>query len=508
MTTEPIKADTRTRELMADPFVGTMINGKFEVLSRLADGGMGRIYRARQVALDRLVALKVLKPQFTTDTADKDDSFQVRFTREASMLAKLQHGNIVTVYDFGTIEGTDPIAYYMAMEFLAGQTLRERIHDVGRLTLPELFAVVRQVARGLRSAHRQGIIHRDLKPSNIMIVPQDGGGETVKVLDFGLVKVLTDETESVTKEGAFLGSPRYMAPEQISRGNVDARTDVYALGVIMYHALCGRVPFDGQRALQTLMAHLTDPVPPLGADVPPVVEGLVLHCLAKDPADRPASMDELLRGIVDCETALGIAAQPSLIPDQESGSQHRSSGLDRAALTTPAHRNASARLHWGWISAIVGVVVSAAVGVVVWRTSSSHAVAVVESDSSAAAPSAPVEKPEARQSFTLSIDSDPRGAEVYEGEDLLGTTPLHMTISRDSVRDRPRKLTLRMDGRLPYSIVQGLSTEDVVVKATLDPAPPGGTAVVQKQPERPVAPPRTTTVPAPSQKDNEIRMTR
>ncbi len=508
----------------ADPNVGLVVNGKFEILSQVAVGGMGRIYRARQIPLDRIVALKILHSQYTHDTPV--DTFQRRFSREATILSRLQHANIVTVFDFGLIDGYEPETYFMAMEYLAGRTLLDRIVKDGPMRPAEVFAVIRQVARGLREAHKQGLVHRDLKPSNIMLVPEDGGGETVKILDFGLVKVLSDDSEQVTKEGNLLGSPRYMAPEQIAHGAVDARTDIYALGVIMFQCLCGVVPYESDQAVHTLMAHLHDPIPGMNTrnpevDVPPVVERLVQRCLAKDPADRPASVGELVAGIVACEKALGLTPGPGLVPDLDSGSASRPRPIaptpdDSATLAepsatrrrlavvvpgTPAARPPAWRTPWLLLAAGAGVVAAIALAFVMSRPK--------------AQPSQPVAATSAEQpsQFMMWIDSVPAGADVYEGDRRVGSTPLQMTFDNASLRSHPRELSVRMAGYQSYNIVQGPSGENVRVTAALSPtesAAASAPASAAAAPGRTAGPrpPTTPPKPVPARTDGDIRMSR
>ena len=305
--------------------MGTVVNGKFQIHGVIANGGMGRIYRGEQIPLGRPVAIKVLHSKYTS--SQEDPAFQKRFFLEASILARLQHPNIVTVFDYGRIEGLEDESYFMAMEFLSGETLHRRLRALGALPPIEAIGLVRQIARGLREAHRQGVVHRDLKPSNVMLVPENDGAELVKILDFGLVKVLADDSEELTKEGTFLGSPRYMSPEQIAHGKVDHRTDVYSLGVILYHCLCGRTPFENENSVHTLMAHLQLPVPPMrdrnpAIDVPEVLETFVRRCLEKDPNGRPSTMEEFLRGLRDCEVALGLA--PAMSPPTAPSGQFNS----------------------------------------------------------------------------------------------------------------------------------------------------------------------------------------
>jgi serine/threonine protein kinase len=296
-----------------DVLEGTVINGKFRVLSVLATGGMGRVYRAEQAPLGRVVAIKVLRtPSSMSDTIASE--FRRRFFREASILSKLQHTNIVTLFDYGRIEGLPDERYFMAMELVGGVTLSERLKKTGALSVQETLRVMRQMARGLREAHKLGAVHRDLKPSNVMLVPEEDGGEVVKILDFGIGKLLGDDgDQELTQEGAFLGSPKYIAPEQVNERRVDARTDVYALGVIGYECLTGKVPFEGETNLETILAHTSRPVPPMAnrapdVSVPAVAETFVRRCLEKEPAARPQGMEEVLRAITECERALFGAA--------------------------------------------------------------------------------------------------------------------------------------------------------------------------------------------------------
>jgi serine/threonine protein kinase len=258
--TKPIGAPNPRDE--SDPLLGAVINGKFRIVGVVAAGGMGKIYRAEQLPLGRPVAIKVLHARYTR--SEQDPAFQKRFFLEASILSKLQHPNIVTVFDYGRIEEAEEEAYFMAMEYLPGETLHRRLKAHGPLSTGDALALARQIARGLREAHRHGVVHRDLKPSNVMLVPEDDGAENLKILDFGLVKVLADDSEELTKEGSFLGSPRYMSPEQIAHGRVDLRTDVYSLGVILYQCLTGSYALrGGDNSVHILMAHLQMPVPSL-----------------------------------------------------------------------------------------------------------------------------------------------------------------------------------------------------------------------------------------------------
>jgi serine/threonine-protein kinase len=499
-----------------DPLVGAVVNGKYRVLGVVAQGGMGKIYRAVQIPLDRPVALKVLNSQYTSST--HDSAFQKRFFLEASALSRLQQPNIVTIYDYGAIDGITPESYFMAMEFLEGDTLLHRLQALGTLTAQETFSIARQIARGLREAHRHGVVHRDLKPSNIMLVPQDDGGELVKILDFGLVKVLKDDADQVTKEGTFLGSPRYMSPEQISHGNVDHRTDVYSLGVIMYQALCGLPPFESDRAVHTLMAHMSAPVPPMNERNPevtvhPAAEAFVRRCLEKTPDLRPANMDELTRELTQCEVACGVAA--SALPyESETGSMDRprAAVLVGSELPTgppPALVPAGSRRLWPFALGAVAVVALAGAYFALRARAPAPPPAP---DASAAHDRSP-----GKASFTMWIDSAPSGAEVFDGDQQVGTTPLQISVDNAAVRAQPKRLAVRLGGYQAYSIVQGPSDDNVRVVAALvalGPAPPSASAPPSAAPTRPLVPPSRPPVKGPPTKeppkppDTDIRLQR
>ena len=302
---------------------GTVINGKFRVISLLAAGGMGRIYSAEQAPLGRIVALKVVRtPRY--DAGSVADEFRRRFDREASILAKLQHVNVVTLFDYGRFDSSASQRYFMAMELLQGETLADRLKRRRALPAQETLRILRQMARGLREAHRLGAVHRDLKPSNVMLVPEEDGEEIVKILDFGIGK-LADDDQEITKEGSFLGSPKYIAPEQVDERRVDARTDVYALGITAFECLCGRVPFEGETNLETILAHYNKELPRM-ADcgpgvVPEAVELFVRRCLEKAPADRPQNMEEVLRHVSECEKALFGSTSLGAIHSEQSASR-------------------------------------------------------------------------------------------------------------------------------------------------------------------------------------------
>ncbi|WP_437814510.1 protein kinase domain-containing protein [Sorangium sp. So ce1078] len=553
--------DEVARSEPIDPLLGKVLNSKFKILSMLATGGMGTIYRGEQIPLGRPVAIKVLIPNQAS--RQLDPNFHKRFFLEASILARLQHPNIVTVFDYGRIEADDQERYFMAMEFLEGETLFRRVRRQGRLPPPEAMRIARQIARGLREAHKHGVVHRDLKPSNVMLVSNEDSEEAVKILDFGLVKQLGDDSEELTQQGAFLGSPRFMSPEQISHGKVDLRTDIYSLGVILYQMLCGKVPFESEKSIQILMAHLQQPVPRMkdrnpDVDIPEPLEALVMRCLAKDPDGRPATMDALIQGLGECARGMGVTTAfggtqitsfeslpgvqissrsstmqalkeavtlPAPSTDDEASGRTSGVGTGVAAATTADASKGAAGAQEARpggrkavILAAIGAVVVAAVAFVLTRNPAPSEATTAPPPAAAPAPTGTPSDPKGAPSFMLIIESIPPGAEVLEDGKSLGLTPLQLSIENEQVRAAPRRLTLQKEGFQPYSIVQGPSEMSVQTVARLaqaaapaktDEQPSGsGGRRTWGRPARPAAPPPTTKPAAPENTAPPIRIDR
>jgi eukaryotic-like serine/threonine-protein kinase len=318
-----------------DPLIGRVINDRFRIVSLMARGGMGKVYRAEQAPLGRQVALKILHPNYSGDT---DPEFHKRFFLEASTCSKLTHPNTVTIFDYGR---TDDDIYYIAMELLEGRTLHRTLREEGPLSPQRASHIARQICRSLREAHGLGVIHRDLKPANIFLVRHGDEADVVKVLDFGLVKDVESNAEDLTQTGLFMGSPKYMAPEQIRGEKVDVRADIYALGVILYEMLTGKVPFDRPNSVNILMAHVHEPPPPFrvtnpNVEVPPALEDLVMRALSKQPEERHAGMDDLLAALkqVAMDGTASLTRSADLTMSGEFAALPRTSGHPPAVVVT------------------------------------------------------------------------------------------------------------------------------------------------------------------------------
>ena len=281
-----------------DPLIGRVIAGRYEILQRIGSGGMGSVYRARQASVDRPVALKVLRPDLISN-----DHIRQRFRREAEIIARLSHPNTIRLYEFCTTE--DGLAV-MVMELLEGLPLSERLKN-GSLGLIEGMQVGIEVARSLSEAHLLGLVHRDLKPANIFL-HKVGDQQVSKVLDFGIARLMDEEATRLTVTDQVFGTPRYMSPEQgMSTANVDARSDLYSLGLILYECVVGQPPFVAQTSYQYLSAHSAQRPPKLRESVPTApeaLEQLIDACLEKRPEQRPQTAQVIADNLEKIRRAL------------------------------------------------------------------------------------------------------------------------------------------------------------------------------------------------------------
>ncbi len=294
---------------MSDPGP-TVFNGRYELHRRLGRGGMAEVFLARDQLLDRPVAVKVLFPEFATDPA-----FVERFRREATAAANLNHPNIVGVYDWGEADGT----YFIVMEYVDGRTLSEILRAEGPLHPDRVADVGADVAAALGFAHRNGVVHRDVKPGNVLVT---AAGQ-VKVADFGIARAITaNADENLTQVGTVMGTATYFSPEQARGDAVDPRSDIYSLGCVLYELLVGRPPFSGDTPVAIAYKHVQEsPVPPrqLNAELPPAIEAIVLKCLAKNPANRYPSAEDLRADLRRFREGSGILAEPVMAPPVDPG---------------------------------------------------------------------------------------------------------------------------------------------------------------------------------------------
>ncbi|MDP3151122.1 MAG: protein kinase [Archangium sp.] len=267
--------------------LGRVIGGRYRLDSRLAAGGMGEVYQATHIELGRKLALKLMRPSLSAEA-----SFVERFRREAMTASRLGHPHIVDIIDSGR---SDDGQFYFVMEFLDGKTLSAVI-DQGPVGLPLALELVTQIAQALDVAHRAGVVHRDLKPDNVIVLDRSGG-PFVKLVDFGIAKVVAATDQKLTSHGLIMGTPQYMAPEQAAGLAVDARADVYALGLILFELLTGHPPLIGETPALIMSAHISTVAPPLPAAFPASLRTLVSRALAKSPAERPQSMAEVLSAL-------------------------------------------------------------------------------------------------------------------------------------------------------------------------------------------------------------------
>ncbi len=276
---------------MPDSVLGTLIDGRYRVLSRLGAGGMADVYLAEDQQLSRKIALKLLYRRFA-----EDPGFVERFRREAQAAAGLQHPNVVAVYDRGSYDGT----YYIAMEYVPGRTLKQLIRDDAPLDPVRAIDITLQILKAARFAHKRGVIHRDLKPHNVIVDDQD----QAKVTDFGIARAGASD---MTETGSILGTAQYLSPEQAQGHAVSAASDLYSIGVVLYEMLTGHVPFDAEQAVTIAIKHVSEPptaVTRANPNVPLGLEQVVMWALNKNPADRPADADQFIAALEHAKAAI------------------------------------------------------------------------------------------------------------------------------------------------------------------------------------------------------------
>lgn len=420
--------------------------GRYRILERVGKGGMGVLYRGVDPVLDREVAIKVMLVDFSDDT----EQMRPRFYREAQAAAKLQHSNIVTIFEFAEDNNTP----YIVMEFLRGTPLDERLKSPIPLALDEKVHIAAQLCTALNYAHEQGVVHRDIKPANLFLLP-DG---TVKLLDFGVAKITTS---TLTRQGDVLGSVSYMSPEQVSGSDaLDGRSDIFSVGVMLYELLMGRKPFQGDSPTATIVKILREDPPgmeTLASTLPPRLIGVMRKALAKDPAQRFQTAGEMAREL----QAVRRGLQPAV---------HDADGLDETRFASPieleelqkqldadAAASAATKAAGRWWAIPAGIAAAALVGVAAITLANRETGEAADAPAAAATATAGgTTRPEGAPApavRTIRVDSQPAGASVtLNGRDTNEITPAPVTLSGEG------PYTLRVSKR-------GFTAEDVKVTA-------------------------------------------
>jgi serine/threonine-protein kinase len=453
-----------------DPLIGKQV-GNYQIRHKLGEGGMGSVYLAEHPRIGKKVALKILHAEFT---ANQDVT--TRFFNEARAVNDIGHPNIVDIMDFGQIEGG---SVYFIMEFLQGRSLAQVIRDEAPLAPDRALAISLQIADALAASHRHRIVHRDLKPDNIILQPRGSQTDFVKVLDFGIAKLTGDQPGSHrTRTGIVMGTPAYMSPEQCEgKGQVDHRTDVYALGIVLYEMLTGQVPFQGEGYGEVLVQHLTAvPQRPSTLRLMPAhIEAVCLKALEKRPGQRYASMDDFIQALRDpvgyVEAGGGVAGflslnlgAPTINPTPPPGhlpmatpvpgtTPMPGSGVYAAQVPPTVMRPSMGHptvaggapggskkgLMFGAIGALVALGVG---GAIAFKSMGGEETpAAIAAANKPATPSAG--EPAAAGKVTIDVRSMPAGAEVRYAGELMGNTPVKFEVDRG---DASVKLVVRLPG--------------------------------------------------------------
>jgi eukaryotic-like serine/threonine-protein kinase len=426
-----------------DPHVGKTIDGRYLVERLLGEGGMGVVYAGRHKVIDKRVAIKVLRGELASD-----HDVNERFLQEARAASAIGNPHIVDISDFGQMPDGST---YFVMEYIDGQSLGTLLTEAqGPVPIPRLCNIAKQIALGLAAAHAANIVHRDLKPDNVMLVSRGRDRDFVKILDFGIAKV-GSATKKVTRAGSVFGTPHYMSPEQAAGAVVDHRTDIYALGVILYEMASGKVPFDADNFMGILTQHMYKAPVPIRAlvpevDVPPGLDAIVLKCLTKKPEGRYATMEELAADLEKLERG----TLPDAVGEMMGRSggfnvpadYFRSSGMPAPVPATPRQPKARWPLYAsiGAVGTIIGLV-----AVVLARSPNTTAETIPSAASSASASSAPVEPaPTAAQPAPSAAPAPSAVPPAPQHEVVVSVTPGDATITRDGTDVGPAPLVLHL----------------------------------------------------------------
>ena len=492
--------------------------GNYRVTRLLGEGGMGSVYQAEHPVIGRKVAIKVLHVSM-----GRDPEIVARFFNEARAIHTVGHENIVEIMDFGQTPDGRP---YFVMEFLAGEAMNDRLAR-GPIAPPEAAVIADQMCRALGAAHDKGIVHRDLKPHNVHLLTTPSGRTQVKILDFGVAKIMNagDLSQSVkTRTGSLMGTPLYMSPEQCKgAGELDHRTDIYSLGVMLFEMLAGRPPFVGDGVGALFALHMLEPPPPLAPlapGTPPSMVAAVMKSLAKNPDDRFSTMEEFRQAFV--ADAIPETAQP---PGGSAGTQayqrpysgtappESSTTLSPSTRSidsdAPPPRKSRAGLV---IAAVVVVVAGAGTSFLVARRGApaGHSADSPTGEATAAERSTTTAPPATSRTVTIRFKATPAGTHVFRATDDkdLGVVPFELKLPRDG--GRPEYL-FRLEGYQDQTLGVQLAA-DQTVRATLEkiaPPPPtpaptaATTADHATSPTRPPSPPRRRRTRNPANADED-----
>jgi serine/threonine protein kinase len=448
-----------------DPYVGTTFDGRYKIESVLGEGGMGVVYLARHKVIDKKVAIKVLRADMAREKEITD-----RFLQEAKAASSIGNPHIIDISDFGHLPDGST---YFVMEWLDGKPLGKALEETKPLPVPRLAHIARQIAEALASAHQRSIVHRDLKPDNIFLIKRGAEQDFIKILDFGIAKV-SSGTSKLTRAGSVFGTPHYMSPEQAAGAPVDSRTDIYALGVILYEMASGRVPFDADNFMGILTQHMYKAPVPIRAlvpaqDVPPGLEAIILKALSKKPEQRYQTMEELAEDL----DKLVRGAIPDAVPDMISRSGgfnvpadfFTERGMPAPVPATP-HQH-SARKRWGVYAGVAGV--TAAIMIVVGIFAKSSSSTASDTKAVTLAPTMVVEPPKPAEPAPAPVEvkhilftSEPLDSHVFQNGQDMGAQPLTVEVPKG------QKVTVevRREGFKPQTVT--IDGSEAKMKVKLD----------------------------------------
>jgi tRNA A-37 threonylcarbamoyl transferase component Bud32 len=493
--------------------IGTRV-GNYEIKEKLGEGGMGAVYMGEHPLIGKRVAVKVLLDELVAN-----ETLVTRFFNEAKAANDIRHQNIVDIVDFGKLEkeGGGKIVY-LVMELLEGQSLATRL-DTKRLTFDETRHVLQQCCSGLAASHAKGIIHRDLKPDNLFLVKRGSDENFVKILDFGIAKLTAvASTNAKTRTGTLIGTPAYMSPEQCAgRGNIDARSDIYALGIVMYEMLTGHVPFKGEGFGDIVVAQLTEtPKKPseLRKDIPPALDAIVMKAIEKEMEGRFQSMEEFGVALSDPETFANspgavayfgaVAAAPTTsvaaINDAPSGAvAAQRSGTDaqtivaskkkpnttlsgaasESAVREPAPAGKGGRriaIIGGGTALLAAAAVVAALKLGGGGGAATAPAATVTAPTPAPTTIAPAVAPKPIEQVEVAVKSDPAGAQVVRTDGVIvgatpvtikldkGSAPLEVQLNLDGYRSEKRTITTDLNRELDVNLLKAAGKHAAAAK--------------------------------------------